>query len=670
MEGKVLALSIYSIVGLFLVILPFILTKNITYFTQTYRANVFFEKILYIGIGLLLPIFIKSLLLLPYSYIIYSFIFSILVGYINNQMYKEESITQISFAAFLGLLVTSSLPWWLKSESHQLTLTELQSLLMLLITMLSYWMLTRNTLVREDTSTKKVLRYCIYGFFGVITCLLTLSVGQVASLSLGIMWHHWGAYIGPAQLINAGVLPLHDIPLQYGLGPTLLSAWGCQIDCAESFYWITALSTILMISLIGFLALQFNRSKHPLSVLITLTIVGVTCLFWTAYPANLLSPLTTPSTSGLRFLPSIIFLTILICYINRAYKQQTLIPFSLILIGHSFWLICILWSPEAGIHASMLWIPYFIWERSSKVDVRFLSTLLRALVELSLVLIGGLGLFAILFRILLGDWPTPIEYIEYIIHPPGPLPVNPYGPIWFSIACFLLYFFAFSLKYQSILNKSFSKSIYLVALLAFSTFSYYLGRSHDNNILNLLPYLALLLMAICYINPQRNIQTLANTMLASLIGWIPLFGLTFYNVAIEQGQLLVFTPSTLTKQFSSIQKPTDVTNALNYIHSNFHESVEIYDNTGSLMLNNAETYQPWNALHGPENFAFIPSRDRQIYLKKVAKRLNHSGWILYKKTFDIAEYLIDYESVYKRTHEINFGDYNAIRFIPIHQTNK
>lgn len=32
------------------------------------------------------------------------------------------------------------------------------------------------------------------------------------------------AYVGPAQMIVAGALPLHDIPLQYGLRPSLIQA--------------------------------------------------------------------------------------------------------------------------------------------------------------------------------------------------------------------------------------------------------------------------------------------------------------------------------------------------------------------------------------------------------------------------------------------------------------
>ena len=73
---------------------------------------------------------------------------------------------------------------------------------------------------------------------------VVLFLGLNLVIDLQTAWHHWGAYIGPAQLVFAGVLPLHDIPLQYGFGPTMLLAASCKINCWSGMYWLTGITTI------------------------------------------------------------------------------------------------------------------------------------------------------------------------------------------------------------------------------------------------------------------------------------------------------------------------------------------------------------------------------------------------------------------------------------------
>jgi hypothetical protein len=73
---------------------------------------------------------------------------------------------------------------------------------------------------------------------------------------------------------------------------------------------------------------------------------------------------------------------------------------------------------------------------------------------------------------------------------------------------------------------------------------------------------------------------------------------------------------------------------------------------------------PWNALHGPANFPFVPAYLRRQYLKNIAARFNKSGWVLYDKDYDINPYLQDYDTVYKRDQELDFGTYRAIHYMP------
>ena len=84
-------------------------------------------------------------------------------------------------------------------------------------------------------------------------------------------------------------------------------------------------------------------------------------------------------------------------------------------------------------------------------------------------------------------WPTAMGVFAYIVSPPGPLPVNYYGTIWFFVAVTGLGAWANLRSFRRKGNTAELRHGMALALLAYSTFSYFLGRSHDNNVLNLLP---------------------------------------------------------------------------------------------------------------------------------------------------------------------------------------
>ena len=117
-------------------------------------------------------------------------------------------------------------------------------------------------------------------------------------------WHHWGAYVGPSEMVRSGARLFRDVPAQYGLGPTvLIAAIGGQ-GCWLSVYYLAGLSTLLFAAMVAGIALNawrrpagaFSRICHSGLVLILLFFLDFlptafrratndTFSLWDAFPA-------------------------------------------------------------------------------------------------------------------------------------------------------------------------------------------------------------------------------------------------------------------------------------------------------------------------------------------------------------------------------------------------
>ena len=174
-------------------------------------------------------------------------------------------------------------------------------------------------------------------------------------------------------------------------------------------------------------------------------------------------------------------------------------------------------------------------------------------------------------------------------------------------------------------------------------------------------------------------KIISSIMLSSIIGWFILMDFTHYELAWGKKVLFDKSPTALIASFNrelnssdqyfqaktavEAQKNADARKALDYLYRNSRDAVETYDKY--FLIDAEQRSAPWSAFHGPLNFYFIPSALRQQYLQNYSNRFRRSGWVLYDKNLEIInDYLRDYDSVYQRTHELDFGAYYAIHYSP------
>lgn len=577
------------------------------------------------------------------------------------------------FSAFSGALlggaVATTLPWW-RQQSFSIEIAFYELSFFSIILTLSTIILSKQSLINKNSWHINALIFTIYS---IVLFYLSFTLAAVSdSQVLRTLWHHWGAYIDPTDLAIAGARIFYDIPVQYGMGPTLLIGSFCSSDCWQAAYWVISITSLLFGIGIGAIAFIIGKRSY-LQTGLVLLICLVTCTLWNSYPPNVASPNVTPSTNGLRFLPGVV----LVFWILYSEKMVGLIKN---LGGHFFWVIGALWSPEALFYVTAIWWPVYLFDFLSIQSAKQLAVerILRALAELLLIAIASFALFCFVYFAVFDVWPVPKYFIAYMLYPPGPLPMNPHGPILFwSFAVLLSAFVSYSVWFRTNNSSRFRQSMTL-QLLAFAATSYYLGRSHDNNVLNLLPFIMLVLLDLISYDGKLFYRLYASTALASLLAWLSIFGWKGWEQSILSSGLANFGYASINKKLSYDNEKNrhalmEVNSAINeeqLIETNNLVS-DLYGRGDSFvvmdqffLLQPRYKTQPWCAIESATNFEFFPSPLRREFLKNTASKLNRSGWLIIARDHNINTWLDDFYSAYVQTDRIDLKYVYAIKFSP------
>ncbi len=579
---------------------------------------------------------------------------------------QRESIgaaLQAGAATLLACAVSATLPWWRRQQGGVTMSTgELVCFAALLVIGTSI-LLSR----KSAAPTGRVERTVTFGLYCAIAAYCSFSQASLADP--GELWHHWGAYVGPSELVLAGARLFHDIPAQYGAGPTLLLAFACGADCWSAAYWVFGLATFAYAVLIGALAWS-ARSGERYRDLLLLLLCTVACTFWIAYPPAAASAVVWPSVGGMRFLPAVMLTAWILFTANRDAATRTW-------GGHVLWVAGALWSPESAFCVTAIWWPVYLLDvRGPGPLLARYGAILRALGRLLGLAIGTIVVATLLYRIAYGVFPVPRYILAYALYPPGPLPIDPHGTIWyFGFVLALSVSVSWSTWRRTGDVSRFRRSLTL-QLLAFSAFSYYLGRSHDNNILNLMPFLVLVLLDSLAGSVRLFVRHALALGLASILAWTTVFGwqawrdafqagrLTDFSFAATRGQLAYHDAATAEK----LAKRIDVTSTRKFEQAGKLMDFLFQRGEPFMVLDVRLNLQPrysgnaWSAIHGPANFRFIPSSMRREFLLQTAQRLGRDGWVIVDRNYDADPWLADYDAVYQRTHRIDLDTYYAIRY--------
>jgi len=569
----------------------------------------------------------------------------------------------------IGLLLSVKLVWW---DYIATPLFNLRFDLYLVIVLVCAFALFHE--IRAGDSKRATRKTA------VIVLVIAAAAAAPVSFSTGFLdlpphkftaWHHWSAYVGPSELLLSGARIFFDFPAQYGFGPTVSIALACGDNCWVGMYVVSAVMAFVFAVLGCALVVKLGPRTIPATVVMVAACL-IAFMLWTASPEIVSNTLTMPSGSALRFLPAVTLVFLLVWSERQSFLRRNWIA-----LGTLCFTAAALWSPESLFISTLIWAPYFLLRR---LDASEPGNRLRSLVAgtgfllATGIVVAGVALIA--YRSLYGIWPDPEALFGYILYPPGPMPIDPRGPVLFSIGMFAVGGASCAYAYRANGNTPEFRRSMIFLLLAYGTFAYVLGRGHGNNFCNLVPYAVLVLSDVVVRSAPLVVRGAAGGMLASVIGLTAFFGWNSWHTTISRGAFLAFEPRAATATWSYVFPdtaeqlreecamqctPADAVRALRQIRSSSPDPAMILSNEHLSLP--ATTSLAWSAMHAPLNYEYFPSELRRRFLRRSMRRFERSGWMLFAKTLP-SFWRDDFEAAYDIVEELDFGAFRAVHFTP------
>ncbi len=298
--------------------------------------------------------------------------------------------------------------------------------------------------------------------------------------------HHWSFYLGSLYAVLDGGKLLWDVPSQYGFLVLLVSAFVSQKLGLAGMDGFGLVMVILQAGFIGVL-FYFLRMRARLSPILA---AATTCCFALFFPgrfSELMGITSYPSVSAIRFFPALIAL---LC-VERASRRQSVASIALATLAT---VAACTWSFESLVYSLGPLCAYVCLKTVLELDLSFARKAPFLPVALGLGLACALVLlYSLTIRPgsdLTGFYDFALQYAD--VHNTMPMQFEWFFVFYVFFLAFC-YFFArlglFSAEQRNIPAAMFFFYVWLVG-------SYYVARSHPNNILNISPW-ALFAMAAC-----------------------------------------------------------------------------------------------------------------------------------------------------------------------------
>lgn len=333
-----------------------------------------------------------------------------------------------------------------------------------------------------------------------ILVVLAAAVIRTTDLADNIVAdHHWSVYVAPAEMVREGRALLGQVPSQYGFLSILVLAGLPASSCFQALYWVQVTTLWLSGAVIYFVLRTWLAAWWWQ---IGAGLVATVCVaFFCGDLSQLSGPMVYPNVGAVRFIWVHLVLGYLFWWQLRAAPQAS--TRRVLWIGSVFWLLGVLWSVESALYVTATWLPAAsLLAMPAGDDKHSAGGRLRALgagIGLSvgivaLYLAGAVALIAAGYGLIYHQMPQWACYLEYARAFTGgseslTFPIDPWGAGW----ALLLLHTALLAALVSVIQRRHLALIWAAWGAFWSVSTYYVARSHPNNISNLGPILLLVI---------------------------------------------------------------------------------------------------------------------------------------------------------------------------------
>jgi hypothetical protein len=323
--------------------------------------------------------------------------------------------------------------------------------------------------------------------FLVINLYLALRVDSINSLSGS--YYHFGYFSEVVKTLRSGGTLLWDTPSQYGFLNLLLFSQGAIEPARQAVYIWQSVFMFLTVSFV--LYFIYSKSKGTKKFVIFSALFLLT--FYFSDP-DLIGPQPYPSSSAVRFGPTIIYVLSLVLLNKKI--MGNLKYLSLTVFG--FTVLNFLWSAESLLYSliiNVFLLFALITDRTIKNRFSIFPSLAASGTAAIFV---GYALMSLYTLTRVGNFPDLSMHFMYALgysQGYGSLPLQIATPAWISLMIFIICVYGikrFSLAHDS--EKRLNFAVLAGALFAWST--YYLGRAHQDNLMAEFPLLILICFAV------------------------------------------------------------------------------------------------------------------------------------------------------------------------------
>ncbi len=390
-------------------------------------------------------------------------------------------------------------------------------------------------------------------FFRIILYLLALYVLLFPAFRFeSIAWentvHHWKAFLESAASVRAGGWLLWDTPSQYGFLQTLTIAFLPTPDCWQSLYLLNG-SLQLLIGY-GIFSILFARYRSIGGYIFSLSLAAA-CIMLTL-PSTMTQEIY-PSTGAMRFF----WVYAMVGYVFFLCKPASLSRARLI-IGHSLWLVGLLWAADSAIYITLVWLPSLVILAISEAAAEQSPPRLRILVRhIAARLLPAILMAAIVFVVILvAYWwhhqnlpdtelltAYAVAYQTFLAHPIIALTILP---------CWLGIFYMLVMLLSNVLNNVAAgqqsglrlAALYCAAFSIWTCASYYIPFSEPFHITGTMPLLvfvsALTLQLLPSLALPNGIKLAFEKGAFCLYAVVLLGTLSHFNYSMYTGRNLLF----------------------------------------------------------------------------------------------------------------------------------